>query len=134
MWKIKILHTWKCGDDTHFANCLNNGSITFWNSAGSITSRISSSSFKNITSFGECVFGQNFNRLLITGSVNDGSFSKNWTTQYANWGWYTESDLALCKGKSTFNRNTLCSSFNGNANPLIILKKKKKNNEFILLW
>lgn len=123
--KSHTMFTWKCGDDTHLASCLNNGSITFWNSAGSITSKISSSSFKNITSLGECVFGQNFSRFLITGSVNDGSFSKNWTTQYANCGWYTDNDLALCKGNRTFNRNTLCSSFNGRAKPLIILKGNK---------
>lgn len=99
--------------------------MTFWNSAGSMTSKISSSSFKNITSLGECVFGQNFSRFLITGSVNDGSFSKNWTTQYASCGWYTDNDLALCKGNRTFNKNTLCSSFNGRAKPFIILRKRK---------
>jgi hypothetical protein len=31
---------------------------TFWNSAGSITSRISSSSLRNITSLGLCTLGQ----------------------------------------------------------------------------
>jgi len=41
--------TWKCGLATHFASCLNSGFITFWNSVGSMTSRISSSSFRYIT-------------------------------------------------------------------------------------
>lgn len=58
--------TWKCGLETHLANCLNKGSITFTNSDGSITSRISSSSFKNITSLGLWVFGQNFSKPTIT--------------------------------------------------------------------
>ena len=62
---------------------------------------------------------------LLTDSVKLGSFSKNWTTQYASWGWYTLKDFTLCKGISTFNRNTLCSSFSGSANPLIMLGGKK---------
>lgn len=41
--------TWKCGLETHFASCLNKGSMIFRNSVGSITSKISSSSLKNIT-------------------------------------------------------------------------------------
>lgn len=41
--------TWKWGLDTHFANCLKSGTMILLNSAGSITSRISSSSFRNIT-------------------------------------------------------------------------------------
>lgn len=41
--------TWKCGLETHFASCLKSGTMTLVNSAGSITSKISSSSFKNIT-------------------------------------------------------------------------------------
>lgn len=108
--------------------------MTFWNSAGSMTSKISSSSFKNMTSLGECVFGQNFSRFLITGSVNDGSFSKNWTTQYANCGWYTDNDLALCKGNRTFNKNTLCSSFNGRAKPFIILRKIYRTMNIIYIF
>lgn len=36
-------------------------------------------------------------------------------------GWYTLRDLTLCKGRRTFSRNILCSSFKGNANPLIML-------------
>lgn len=62
----KIQPTWKCGLETHFANCLNRGVMTFWNSAGSITSRISSNSFRNITSFGLCTFGQNLSRIIMT--------------------------------------------------------------------
>ena len=38
-----------------------------------------------ITSLGLCVFGQNFNRPKITGSVSEGSFSKNCTIQYASY-------------------------------------------------
>ncbi|KAK2191935.1 hypothetical protein NP493_42g06012 [Ridgeia piscesae] len=79
--------TWKCGLDTHLASCLNSGTITLLNSAGSMTSRISSSSFRNITSFGLCTFGQYFNSANVTGSVRLGSFSRNWTTQYASCGW-----------------------------------------------
>lgn len=41
--------TWKCGLETHRAIFLKSGSITFWNWAGSITSRISSISPRNIT-------------------------------------------------------------------------------------
>ncbi len=41
--------TWKCGLETHLASCLKSGTMTLVNSAGSITSRISSSSFRNIT-------------------------------------------------------------------------------------
>lgn len=43
------IRTWKWGLDTHFANCLKSGTMILLNSAGSITSRISSSSFRNIT-------------------------------------------------------------------------------------
>lgn len=101
------LHTWKCWLETHLANWCINGFNTFRNSNGSIMSKISSNSLRNITciyhiwwiftghniyfilifnkinftSFGECVFGQNFNKLLITGSVRDGSFSRNCTIQ-----------------------------------------------------
>ena len=41
--------TWKWGLETHLASCLKRGAITLWNSAGSITSRISSNSLRNIT-------------------------------------------------------------------------------------
>lgn len=41
--------TWKWGLDTLRAICLNKGSITFWNWAGSIASNISSISPRNIT-------------------------------------------------------------------------------------
>ena len=122
--------------------------MIFWNSAGSITSKISSISLRNmtysintrnenymqhvtsdqtqiLTSLGECVFGQYFNRDRMTGSLSEASFSKNWTTQYANCGWYADNDFTLCNGSNTFNRNTLCSSFRGRANPFIILKTKK---------
>ena len=95
----RIEQTWKCGLETHLANCLNSGTMTFWNSAGSITSSISSNSLRNITSFGLCVFGQYFNKPIITwnepmkfsfllkmysdptGWVRLGSFSRNCTIQ-----------------------------------------------------
>ena len=41
--------TWKWGLETHLASCLNKGHMTLVNSAGSITSKISSNSFRNIT-------------------------------------------------------------------------------------
>ena len=43
--------------------------------------------YKNCTSFCEQVFGQNFNKPLMTCSVSVASFSRNWTTQQANWAW-----------------------------------------------
>ena len=43
------LSTWKCGLETQRASCWNKGFIIFLNSCGSITSRISSSSFRNMT-------------------------------------------------------------------------------------
>lgn len=46
------LRTWKWGLDTHLASCRKSGSMIFTNSDGSITSKISSNSFKNMTSFG----------------------------------------------------------------------------------
>ena len=61
--------TWKWGDDTHRASCLKRGSRTLANSAGSITSRISSNSLRNITSFGLCTLGQNFRRPAKQGKV-----------------------------------------------------------------
>ena len=54
--------TWKCGDETQRASCLKSGSRTLANSAGSITSKISSSSLRNITSFGLWTFGQNLSK------------------------------------------------------------------------
>ncbi len=58
--------TWKCGLDTHLASCLKRGSCTLTNSEGSMTSRISSSSLRNITSLGLWVFGQYFSRAITT--------------------------------------------------------------------
>lgn len=122
------VNTWKWGLLTHFDNCLNKWSLTLANSAGSMTSKISSSSFRNITSFGLCTLGQYFSNPFITGSVKFGSFSRNCTTQYANWGWYTLSDLTLCKGSRTRSKNNLCSSLRGSANPLIMLPKISKSS------
>ena len=48
MKSLEIL-TWKCGLETHLAICLKSGSWILTNWAGSITSRISSISPKNIT-------------------------------------------------------------------------------------
>lgn len=60
------LHTWKWGLETHLANCRKRGSMIFTNSDGSITSKISSNSFKNITSFGLWVFGQYLRSAITT--------------------------------------------------------------------
>ena len=57
---------------------------------------------------------------ILTSSVRAASFSKNWTIQYANCGWYMLRPLTLCIGRRTRVRNSLCSSFNGRAKPLII--------------
>ena len=64
-WML-VKFTWKCGLDTHLASCLNRGHMTLVNSAGSITSSISSSSLRNITSLGLWTFGQNLSRPIIT--------------------------------------------------------------------
>ena len=58
--------------------------------------------------------------MPTTSSVRAASFSKNWTMQYANCGWYMLRLLTLCNGMSTLVRNSLCSSFNGSAKPLIM--------------
>lgn len=58
--------TWKWGLDTHLASWRKSGSMTFTNSDGSITSRISSSSLRNITSFGLWVLGQYLRRAMTT--------------------------------------------------------------------
>lgn len=73
--------TWKCGEDTQRATCLNKGSCILTNWLGSITSSISSISPRNITSFWLHVLGQNLRRPRTTGSVKVASFSKNCTTQ-----------------------------------------------------
>lgn len=96
-----------------------------------MTSSISSISPKNITSFCEQVFGQNFNKPRTTGSVNTASFSRNCTTQYANCAWYSERHLTLCSGNNTLTRNCLCSAFSGKAKPLIILREKGNNQSYV---
>ena len=112
VWRILATNecTWNCGLDTHLASWENNGCCILTNCWGSTTSKISSTSPKNHTSFALFVLGQNLSRPSITCctkgeghhvsanggvvmgwaltcSVNSGSFSRNWTTQYAN---YTE--------------------------------------------
>lgn len=131
-WHSSSLHslTWKCGLETHFAICLKSGSMIFTNCGGSMTSRISSISPKNIASFCEHVFGQYLSKPRTTGSVSEASFSKNWTTQYASWAWYSDKHLTLCNGNRTFTRNCLCSAFNGNAKPLMILRKGMKRKRW----
>ena len=87
-----------------------------------MTSNISSSSLRNITSLGLWTLGQYLsehgdeqvfrrdnislktylNKDIITGSVRLGSFSRNWTTQYASCGWYTDRDRTLWRGSRTW--------------------------------
>ena len=62
--------TWKCGLETHLASCRKSGSMILTNSEGSITSKISSNSFKNITSFGLWVFGQYLRSAITTWGRN----------------------------------------------------------------
>lgn len=54
------------------------------------------------------------------------------------WAWYNPKHLGLCKGMRTLIKNCLCSTFKGNANPLMMLQKKKItiNNKwrFIVLF
>merc|ERR1719354_1511339 len=64
---------------------------------------------------------------MMTGCVRLGSFSRNWTTQQASCGWYTDRERTLCKGSNTFNRKVLCSAFNGRAKPL-----KAEHKTFLL--
>ena len=58
--------TWKWGLETHLASCRKRGSMIFTNSDGSMTSRISSNSFRNMTSFGLWVFGQYLRSAITT--------------------------------------------------------------------
>ena len=48
------------------ASCRKRGSMIFTNSDGSMTSRISSNSFRNMTSFGLWVFGQYLRSAITT--------------------------------------------------------------------
>lgn len=63
---LRLGLTWKWGLETHLASWRKSGSITLLNSEGSMTSRISSSSFRNITSLGLWVLGQNLRSPTIT--------------------------------------------------------------------
>ena len=63
--------TWKCGLETHRAMHLKRGSMIFWNWAGSMTSRISSTSPKNITSFWLQVLGHSFSKPFITWYIHN---------------------------------------------------------------
>ena len=77
--------TWKCGLETHLASCLNSGFITFWNSAGSITSSISSSSFKYITyTEQECSNSSSHSSSSSSSSGGGGGSSSN-GTQLVQW-------------------------------------------------
>jgi hypothetical protein len=58
--------TWKCGLATDLASCLNRGSCTFANSFGSITSKMSSTSFRYMTSLVLLTLGQYRNRPRTT--------------------------------------------------------------------
>lgn len=51
--------------------------MTFWNSAGSITSKISSTSLRNMTSLGELTLGQYLSKPSTTSCVKLASFSRN---------------------------------------------------------
>lgn len=67
-------------------------------------------------------------RARTTSSVNAASFSRNCTMQYASWGWYMLSPLTLCIGISTRVRKSLCSSFKGSANPLMMEPRISSNS------
>lgn len=69
--------TWKCWLLRHFASWRNSGSMTFWNSGACVSSKISSSSPRNNTSFWLLVTGQYFNSAVNTGSASFESFSTN---------------------------------------------------------
>ncbi len=72
---------WKCELHKHFDNCLNNLSMIFLKRSCSIISRISSNSFKNMTSLKLHVLGQYLSRPSMIGSPKAGSFSMNCTIQ-----------------------------------------------------
>ena len=57
-YQTRFLLTWKCWLLMHLASCTNIGCMIFENSFVSMTSSISSTSFRNMTSFGELTFGQ----------------------------------------------------------------------------
>ena len=57
---------WKCGEEMQREICLNSGRMTFTNSTGSITSRISSSSLRYMTSLGLWTLGQNRSSPITT--------------------------------------------------------------------
>mmetsp|Transcript_42573 Transcript_42573/g.92552 ORF Transcript_42573/g.92552 Transcript_42573/m.92552 type:complete len:202 (+) Transcript_42573:89-694(+) len=69
--------TWKCWLLRLIASCLNSGCMTAWNSGICVSSRISSSSPKNSTSFALLVSGQNLSSCRSTGSASLRSFSTN---------------------------------------------------------
>ena len=63
-----------------------------------------------------------------TSSVKEESFSRNCTIQYANCGWYMLRLLTLCIGIKTLVKNSLCSSFRGNAKPLMMDPRISNNS------
>ena len=79
-----MIRTWKWGLATQRAIWRKRISCTFTNCTGSITSRISSISPRNMTSFCDDVLGQYLSIPLMTASVSVASFSMNCTMQYAN--------------------------------------------------
>ena len=74
-------YTWKCGLFKQWAIRRNNGTIQRWNSGGWVTSKTSSDSPRNITSFELLVIGQYFNNPLMMVSASLQSFSTNWVMQ-----------------------------------------------------
>ena len=125
--------TWKWGEPMHFAMCLNSGLSTSTNSVCWIISRISSTSLRKSTSFGEYVSGQKPRMLSSTCFASFGSFSTNWVTQYESCWWYIPTYRTLCKGSSARIRNCLCSSFSGSAKPLMI-EPRISNSSAMPLW
>jgi hypothetical protein len=69
--------TWKCALLRQRASCVKRGPMTLWNSGGCVSSRISSSSPRNSTSFWLLVTGQYLSSALSTGSASLESFSTN---------------------------------------------------------
>jgi hypothetical protein len=84
LWMYWLLHrlsarsaTWKCGLATHAATRVNTGRMTCSKTAGSTTSRSSSSSLMYRTSLCEFVLGQYRSIALMIGGARDASFSIN---------------------------------------------------------
>lgn len=131
--KNRILSaTWKWLLVTHKENRLKRSSwitVSFWPWA---SSKISSSSVRNNTSFAAFVIGQILSKYAQILLANVMSFSRYWTIQFCNWVWNVDKLETLCNGSNAFSKKNMWLSFNGELNPLIIDHKISSNSEIPL--